>query len=60
MWCNFAPSQQGTAAGLVQIKNLKHARDRCDGLFRVVWITASDPGERIRKTERTSPGSNRR
>jgi hypothetical protein len=33
-----------------RIKNLIHARDRCDGLFRIVWVRTSDQDERVRKT----------
>jgi hypothetical protein len=33
-----------------RIKNLAHARDHCDGLFRVVWVRTNDPNERVRKT----------
>jgi hypothetical protein len=32
-----------------RIRNLAHARDHCDGLFRIVWAKARDPQERIRK-----------
>jgi hypothetical protein len=38
-----------------RIKNLAHARDYCDGLFRIVWIKTNDPSERVRKTVERYP-----
>ena len=33
-----------------RIRNLVHARDHCDGLFRIVWVKTNDPDQRVRKT----------
>jgi hypothetical protein len=33
-----------------RIKNLAHARDHCDGLFRIVWARANNTSARVRKT----------
>lgn len=30
-------------------KNLIHARDYCGELFRIVWVTAADPRDTVRK-----------
>ena len=39
-----------------RIRDLSHARDHCDGLFRVVWTQAADQDQRIRKTVERYPG----
>jgi hypothetical protein len=36
-------------------RNLAHARDHCDGLFRIVWAKARDPSERVRETVERYP-----
>jgi hypothetical protein len=33
-----------------RIKHLAHARDHCDGLFRVIWLKAADPNKPTRRT----------
>ena len=33
-----------------RIRNLVHARDHCNGLFRIVWVKTNDPDQRVRKT----------
>ena len=38
-----------------RIRNLAHARDHCGGLFRIVWMKARDPSERVRKTVERYP-----
>jgi hypothetical protein len=46
---------QGRPGNRERAKNLAYARDHCDGLFRIVWASASDPSARVRKTVERYP-----
>ncbi|SRR6266481_1665225 len=41
-----------------RIRHLIHARDNCDGLFRIVWSTAADLNAVIRRTISRNPDLN--
>jgi len=41
-----------------RVRDLAHARDHCDGLFRIVWTKAASQDERVRKTVERYPDKN--